>query len=190
MDQDRQDGFGHSVDQARTGARGGALLGRIDGQAKRVDETWYVQKFTPRAARSLWSKINCARATALVAAGRVKPAGLAEIARAKQDGRWARADHSPSRATVPDDLAEALGRSARASAFFDSLDSRNRYAILHRVQTAKKPETRARRIAQFVKMLAQRQKIFIRETCYGTFAGAVSFQLSVVSSSLPSSDEP
>jgi uncharacterized protein YdeI (YjbR/CyaY-like superfamily) len=134
--------------------------GWIDGQAKRVDETWYVQKFTPRAARSLWSKINCARATALVAAGRVKPAGLAEIARAKQDGRWARAYDSPSRATVPDDLAEALGRSARASAFFDSLDSRNRYAILHRVQTAKKPETRARRIAQFVKMLAQRQKIY------------------------------
>lgn len=134
--------------------------GWIDGQSRRIDETWYVQKFTPRGARSLWSKINCAKATALIADGKMKPAGLAEVERAQHDGRWARAYDSPSRATVPDDLAAALAKSARASAFFASLDSRNRYAILHRVQTAKKPETRARRIAEFVKMMGRREKLY------------------------------
>ncbi|MGH7720327.1 MAG: YdeI/OmpD-associated family protein [Gemmatimonadaceae bacterium] len=134
--------------------------GWIDGQARRIDETWYVQKFTPRGARSLWSRINCAKATALIAAGKMQPAGLAEVERAKHDGRWARAYDSPSKATIPDDLAAALARNTRASAFFAGLDSRNRYAILHRVQTAKKPETRARRIAEFVKMLARREKLY------------------------------
>jgi uncharacterized protein YdeI (YjbR/CyaY-like superfamily) len=133
--------------------------GWIDGQSQSLDKTWYLQKFTPRAKRSIWSKINCARATALIEAGKMKPAGLAEVERAKQDGRWERAYDSPSRATVPDDLAVALAKNARAKAFFESLDSRNRYAILHRTQTAKKPETRARRIAEFVKMLARREKI-------------------------------
>jgi len=134
--------------------------GWIDGQNRRIDETWYVQKFTPRGARSIWSKINCAKATALIAAGKMKTAGLVEVERAKQDGRWARAYDSPSRATVPDDLAAALAKNARASAFFAGLDSRNRYAILHRVQTAKKPETRGWRIAEFVKMMARRQKLY------------------------------
>jgi len=134
--------------------------GWIDGQARSVDETWYLQKFTPRAARSMWSKINCAKAEALIAAGKMKPAGLAEIERAKRDGRWARAYDSPTRATVPDDLAAALAKSARASAFFAGLDARNRYAILHRVQTAKKPETRARRIAELVEMMSRREKLY------------------------------
>lgn len=88
--------------------------GWIDGQNRRIDETWYAQKFTPRRARSIWSKINRANATALIAAGKMKPAGLAEVERAKQDGRWARAYDSPSRATVPDDLAAALAKNARA----------------------------------------------------------------------------
>ena len=135
-------------------------FGWIDGQAQRIDENWYLQKFTPRGKRSLWSKINCARATALIEAGRMQPAGLAEVERAKLDGRWARAYDSPSRATVPDDLAAALAKSARASAFFGTLDWRNRYAVLHRIQTAKKPETRTRRIATFVKMLARREKLY------------------------------
>jgi len=134
--------------------------GWIDGQSRRLDERWYVQKFTPRGARSLWSKINCEKATALIEAGKMKPAGFAEVERAKQDGRWARAYDSPSRATVPDDLAAALGKSARAAAFFQTLDSRNRYAVLHRVHTAMKPETRARRIAGFVAMLARGEKIY------------------------------
>ena len=133
--------------------------GWIDGQSKRVDDVWYLQKFTPRRARSIWSKINCAKATALIDAGRMKPAGIAEVERARQDGRWERAYDSPSRATIPDDLAAALAKNKRASAFFATLDSRNRYAILHRVQTAKKPETRARRIADFVEMLTRREKI-------------------------------
>ena len=134
--------------------------GWIDSQSQRIDDTWYVQRFTPRGARSIWSKINCAKATALIAAGKMKPAGLAEVERARQDGRWARAYDSPSHATVSDDLAAALARNARASAFFAGLDSQNRYAILHRVQTAKKPETRARRIAGFVRMLARREKLY------------------------------
>jgi len=133
--------------------------GWIDGQSRRVDETWYVQKFTPRRARSMWSKINCARATALIAAGTMQAPGLAEVERARADGRWARAYDSPSAATVPDDLAAALATNPRASAFFAGLDSRNRYAILHRIQTVKKPETRARRIDEFVKMLTRREKL-------------------------------
>jgi uncharacterized protein YdeI (YjbR/CyaY-like superfamily) len=135
-------------------------FGWIDGQAKRIDDAWFVQKFTPRGARSLWSKINCEKATALIAAGKMKPAGLAEVERAREDGRWAQAYDSPSRAAVPDDLVAAMGKNARASAFFATLDSRNRYAILHRVQTAKKPETRARRIAELVQMLARREKLY------------------------------
>jgi len=134
--------------------------GWIDGQARRIDDTWYVQKFTPRGARSLWSKINCDKATALIAGGKMMPSGLAEVERAKKDGRWSQAYDSPSRATVPDDLVAALAKNKRAAAFFAGLDSRNRYAILHRVQTAKKPETRARRIADFVTMMAKREKLY------------------------------
>jgi uncharacterized protein YdeI (YjbR/CyaY-like superfamily) len=134
--------------------------GWIDGQSRRIDEDWYVQKFTPRAARSMWSKINCGKAAALIASGKMKPPGLAEVERAKKDGRWARAYDSWSGAQVPDDLTDALKRNKRASAFFAGLDSRNRYAILHRIQTVKKPETRARRIAEFVRMLARREKLY------------------------------
>ena len=93
--------------------------GWIDSQSKGIDENWYVQRFTPRGKRSAWSKINCAKANALIAAGKMKPAGMAEIERAKKDGRWARAYDSPARATVPADLAAALARNRRASAFFD-----------------------------------------------------------------------
>jgi uncharacterized protein YdeI (YjbR/CyaY-like superfamily) len=133
--------------------------GWIDGQSRRVDDTWFVQKFTPRRARSMWSKINRERVIALIAAGKMKPPGLAEIERAKQDGRWDRAYDSPSRATPPEDLQAALAKNRKAAAFFAKLDSVNRYAILHRVQTAKKPETRARRIAKFVEMLAHHEKL-------------------------------
>jgi uncharacterized protein YdeI (YjbR/CyaY-like superfamily) len=134
--------------------------GWIDSQSKGIDEKWYVQRFTPRGKRSPWSKINCAKADALIAAGKMSAAGLAEVERAKKDGRWDRAYDSPARATVPPDLAAALARNRRASDFFDRLDSINRYAILHRVQTATKPETRARRIANFVKMLARKEKVY------------------------------
>lgn len=133
--------------------------GWIDGQKGKLDRAWWLQKFTPRGARSMWSKINREKAMALIAAGKMMPAGLAEVERAKKDGRWDRAYESQSRATVPEDLELSLARNPRAKKFFATLDSRNRYAVLFRVQHAKKAETRARRIAQFVEMLAKGQKL-------------------------------
>jgi uncharacterized protein YdeI (YjbR/CyaY-like superfamily) len=134
--------------------------GWIDSQSKGVDDRWYVQRFTPRGSRSPWSKINCAKATALIEAGRMKPAGLAEVERAMSDGRWERAYDSPSRAGIPGDLAARLKQDRRAAAFFKQLNSINRYAILHRLQTAAKPETRARRLEKFVEMLARKEKLY------------------------------
>ena len=134
--------------------------GWIDGQAKSGDENTWVQKFTPRGKKSIWSKINCAKALALIEAGKMKPAGLAEIERAKEDGRWDRAYDSPRAASVPEDLQAALDGNARATAFFATLNGQNRYAVLFRIQTAKKAETRARRIQQFVEMLARGEKIY------------------------------
>jgi uncharacterized protein YdeI (YjbR/CyaY-like superfamily) len=133
--------------------------GWIDGQARRFDDTWYVQRFTPRTARSIWSVINREKALALIEAGKMKPPGLAEVERAKKDGRWERAYTSPSRSAVPDDLAAALARDARAAAFFAKLDSQNRYAILHRLMTAVKPETRKKRLDTFVAMLSRGEKL-------------------------------
>lgn len=127
--------------------------GWIDGQARGLDETHHLQKFTPRRSRSKWSKINREKVTALIAEGRMQPAGLAEIERAKADGRWDAAYDPPSRATVPDDLQQALDANPAAKELFDALNSTNRYAILYQVQDAKRPETRARRIAKFVDML-------------------------------------
>src|SRR5215207_7371511 len=128
-------------------------FGWIDGQAKGVDETYAIQRFTPRGSRSKWSKLNRERVARLTEAGRMQPAGLAEVERAKADGRWESAYDSPANAKVPDDLAKALAKSVKAKKFFDSLSSTNRYAILYRLQEAKKPETRARRLAKFVDML-------------------------------------
>ena len=134
-------------------------FGWIDGQARRIDDVHYLQRFTPRRARSRWSKINCAKAEALIASGAMQPAGLAEVQRAKADGRWDAAYDAPSTATVPEDLRAALDRDRAASEFFETLDSSNRYAILHRIQDAKKPETRARRIEKFVAMLSRGETI-------------------------------
>ncbi len=133
--------------------------GWIDGQARGLDEKRYLQRFTPRGKRSLWSKINCARATALVEAGRMQAPGLAEIERARQDGRWEQAYDPPSKATVPDDLAAALAREPRAAATFAGLNASNRYSVLHRVATALTPETRARRVAALVAKLARGEAI-------------------------------
>jgi uncharacterized protein YdeI (YjbR/CyaY-like superfamily) len=136
--------------------------GWIDGQKKGLDEAHWLQRFTPRRARSVWSKINRAKAEALVEAGEMEPAGLAEIERAKADGRWAAAYDGQRTSTVPDDLAAALAGNAAAREFFSTLDGANRYAILHRLQSAKKPETRARRLAQFVEMLTEQRTIHPR----------------------------
>jgi uncharacterized protein YdeI (YjbR/CyaY-like superfamily) len=133
--------------------------GWIDGQAAALDETHWLQRFTPRRPRSRWSKINRDKATALIERGEMKPAGLREVERAKADGRWDAAYAGARTATVPDDLQAALDADDRAREFFATLDSANRYAILYRVQDAKKPETRARRIAKYVAMLHEHRKI-------------------------------
>lgn len=132
-------------------------FGWIDGQARRIDDEWFLQRFTPRRPRSIWSKVNRQKVEALTAAGRMRPAGLAEVERARADGRWDAAYDGMATAAVPGDLATAL-EEAGVSDAFAALDSRNRYAILHRVQTAKRPETRARRIAKFAAMLAAGDK--------------------------------
>jgi uncharacterized protein YdeI (YjbR/CyaY-like superfamily) len=134
--------------------------GWIDGQSKSYDEATWLQKFTPRNPRSIWSKINREKAQALIRDGRMQPAGLVEVERAKQDGRWEAAYDSPSAATVPADLQAALNSSPQASAFFATLNSQNRFAILFRIQTAKKPETRASRIEQFIRMLENKEKLY------------------------------
>lgn len=128
-------------------------FGWIDGQSRRLDDDWFVQKFTPRRARSLWSKVNRLKVEALVAAGRMREPGLAEVARAKADGRWDSAYDGMATMEIPPDLAHALATRG-LTADFAALSSTGRYSILHPIQTAKQPETRARRIAKHVDALA------------------------------------
>jgi uncharacterized protein YdeI (YjbR/CyaY-like superfamily) len=134
--------------------------GWIDGQRKSHDETSFLQKFTPRGPRSIWSKINTDKAQRLIESGKMKPAGMKAVESARQDGRWDAAYAPQSKAAAPDDLQAALDRNVKAKVFFATLDSRNRYAILHRIHTAKKSETRAKRIEQFVRMLEKKEKIY------------------------------
>lgn len=134
-------------------------FGWIDGQKRAGSDQYWLQRFSPRRARSIWSKINVEKAKALEAAGRMRPAGLQEIAKARADGRWERAYASASSATVPEDLQSALDADPKAKAFFATLNSQNRYAILFRIQNVKKAETRARKIAQFVAMLSRGEKL-------------------------------
>jgi uncharacterized protein YdeI (YjbR/CyaY-like superfamily) len=133
--------------------------GWIDAQKRSESANAWLQKFTPRSKKSIWSGINREKALALIKAGQMKPAGLKAIEGAKEDGRWDAAYDSPSRATVPTDLQAALDGNARAKAFFATLDGANRYAVLFRIQTAKKAETRARRIHQFIQMLERKEKL-------------------------------
>lgn len=133
--------------------------GWIDGQKRPHDHSCWIQKFTPRGRRSIWSKINREKAEALIRTGRMQPSGLAAVTLARQDGRWDAAYDSPSHAVVPPDFQAALERHAKAKAFFATLSSANRYALLYRLQTAKRAETRARRIEQFIDML-ERGKTF------------------------------
>ena len=133
-------------------------FGWIDGQARPGDDTYYLQGFTRRRPQSPWSRRNRDRVEALIAAGAMEPSGLAEVERARADGRWDRAYESPRTATPPDDLLEALAARPAARDFFETLNSTNRYAILYRIQDAKRPETRARRIARFVEMLERGEK--------------------------------
>jgi uncharacterized protein YdeI (YjbR/CyaY-like superfamily) len=134
--------------------------GWIDGQAGSFDDEHWLQRFGPRKPRSRWSKVNRDRALRLIDQDRMRPAGLREVERAKQDGRWDAAYEPQSSAAVPDDLQRELDQDDRARAFFATLDSRNRYAILYRIQDAKKPETRKRRIERYVAMLHEQKKIY------------------------------
>lgn len=134
-------------------------FGWIDGQRRALDATHFLQRFTPRRPRGRWSKINREKAEALIAAGRVRPAGIAEIEAAKGDGRWEAAYEGQRTAKVPDDLQRELDARPAAAEFFAGLDSANRYAILYRLGEAKKPETRERRLRKFVAMLERGEKI-------------------------------
>jgi len=134
--------------------------GWIDGQKRPFDGDYWLQRFTPRRPRSKWSQVNTRKVEALIEAGRMQPAGLREIERAKADGRWDAAYAAQSTATVPEDLQAALEANAAALAFFSTLNSANRYAILYRVQDAKRPVTRTKRIADFVQMLSEERKLY------------------------------
>ena len=133
-------------------------FGWIDGRANRVDDRFYVQRITPRRARSVWSQKNVATVERLIAEGRMRPAGLAAVEAAKADGRWERAYAGPATVTMPDDLAAALDAEPAARAAYDALDGQNRYAVLWRVHTAGTPATRAKRIAAAVQKLAEGER--------------------------------
>jgi uncharacterized protein YdeI (YjbR/CyaY-like superfamily) len=134
--------------------------GWIDGQKKQQDEHFWLQRFTPRTTRSKWSKINCDKAEQLIARGVMQPAGLRQVEAARADGRWEAAYAGQRAADVPEDLAAALAANPAAAAFFATLDGRNRYSVLYRIQDAKKESTRAARITKYVAMLAEEKKIY------------------------------
>jgi uncharacterized protein YdeI (YjbR/CyaY-like superfamily) len=133
--------------------------GWIDGQKGRLDDDYWLQRFTPRQPGSRWSKINTGKAAKLIEAGRMRPAGLREVELARADGRWDAAYAGPRAMTVPPDLARALAANDAAREFFATLSGVNRYAILYRIGDAKRPQTRARRIARYVDMLAAHETI-------------------------------
>jgi uncharacterized protein YdeI (YjbR/CyaY-like superfamily) len=134
--------------------------GWIDGQRLPLDESYFLQRFVRRRPRSRWSQVNREKAERLIAEGRMRPPGLAEVERAKSDGRWEAAYAPQSRAEVPEDLRAELDRRPAAKAFFETLSSQNRYAIAYRLQDAKRPETRARRLATFVEMLERGKTLY------------------------------
>jgi uncharacterized protein YdeI (YjbR/CyaY-like superfamily) len=134
--------------------------GWIDGQKDTIDDDYWLQRFTPRRARSKWSKVNRDKAIELMERGEMQPAGLREVERAKADGRWDAAYDRQGAAAIPEDLQRELDANETAREFFATLDSRNRYAILYRIADAKRPETRARRIAQYVAMLSERKTLY------------------------------
>ena len=137
---------------------GALCYGWIDGQKAPFDDMYWLQKFTPRRARSGWSKVNCDKATKLIAEGRMQLTGLRQVELAKADGRWESAYHSQSKITVPEDFQSELDKNPQAKEFFGTLNSANRYAILYRLQTAKRPETRSARIQKFIEMLERNEK--------------------------------
>jgi uncharacterized protein YdeI (YjbR/CyaY-like superfamily) len=135
-------------------------FGWIDGRREALDDTWFLQRFTPRRPRSRWSRVNREKAEQLTAQGRMRAAGLEEVARARADGRWDAAYESQRTMQVPADLQRALDARPAAREFFERLSSQNRYAILYRLQDAKRPQTRERRLAKFVAMLEAGETIY------------------------------
>lgn len=135
--------------------------GWIDSQKKSLDEQYFLQRFTPRRARSVWSKVNVEKVAALIEEGRMQAPGLAQVEAAKADGRWARAYDGARTSVAPEDLIVALDAAPKAKAFFSTLNASNRYAVLWRIQTAVKAETRAKRIAQLVEMLGRGEAVHI-----------------------------
>jgi uncharacterized protein YdeI (YjbR/CyaY-like superfamily) len=145
--------YAEALDQA-------LCYGWIDSQKKSFDEKYFLQKFSPRGPKSIWSKINCEKVEQLIKAGRMTPAGMTAVESAKVDGRWDAAYDAQSRAVIPDDLQAALDANPSASSFFATLTGVNRYAILFRIQNTKKPETRQRNIEKFIAMLEQGKTIY------------------------------
>jgi uncharacterized protein YdeI (YjbR/CyaY-like superfamily) len=134
--------------------------GWVDSQKEKFDEKMWVQRFTPRGAKSIWSKVNKDKAELLITNGRMKPSGFKAIEVAKKNGQWDKAYESQSIASLPEDFAIELERNVKAKAFYDTLDRQNKYSFLFRIHNAKKPETRAKRIQQFVTMLEKGEKIY------------------------------
>ena len=151
---------GHRSVNYDEAVEGALCYGWIDGQKQPCDAAWWLQKFTPRRSKSVWSKINRGKALRLIKSGRMTPAGLREVHGAKRDGRWISAYDSPRNIRVPPDLRAALAKNVKAREFFKEISARYRYAILWRVHDAKRPETRAKRIADFVRMLQRHEKPF------------------------------
>ena len=135
-------------------------FGWIDSRKNKLDDDYWTQRFTPRRKKSPWSQVNREKAEQFMEQGTMRESGLREVEAAKADGRWEKAYAPQSKATVPDDLQAALDANETAKAFFETLNSVNRYAILYRVSSAKKPETRQRRIKKFIEMLTNHQKLY------------------------------
>lgn len=160
---DRSDGLWVKIAKKGTGVKTvtyaeavdvALCYGWIDGQKARYDDTWFLQRFTPRRPRSVWSQINCDKVAQLIDQGLMQPAGLEQVERAKVDGRWDAAYQGSRAMTVPDDFQAALDANPAATAAFVGINRANRYAFLYRIQSAKKPETRASRIEKYIAMLA------------------------------------
>lgn len=134
--------------------------GWIDGQKEKFDSSSWLQKFTPRGEKSIWSSINRGKAKVLIRSGQMKPAGMKAVELARKNGRWEGAYDSPARSKIPSDFQTELDHNPDAQSFFDTLNRQNRYAILFRIQTAKKAETRARKIEQFIRMLMNQEKLY------------------------------
>ena len=138
---------------------GALCYGWIDGQKASFDDQYWLQKFTPRSLKSIWSKVNCGKVAVLLSEGRMQAAGIRQVELAQADGRWEAAYEPQSKITVPDDFQYELDKNQKAKDFFSTLDSGNRYAILFSIHTAKKSETRTARIQKFIEMLANNQRI-------------------------------